>query len=61
MAKRTRKTTTARTPVALLLRTHERCREGMHLWCPGTVGRNRRHACLCECHKGVATRLRAAR
>jgi hypothetical protein len=56
-----RKTTAAGQPVTLFSRTHARCREGMHLWCPGTVGRNRRQACLCECHKGVATKLRAAR
>jgi hypothetical protein len=47
--------------VTVLSRIHIQCREGMHLACPGTVGRRTKQACLCECHKGRTTRLRVAR
>jgi hypothetical protein len=50
-----------RTPVTVLVRVHARCREGMHLWCPGTIGRRRPQACLCPCHKGETSKLRVAR
>jgi hypothetical protein len=49
------------TPVTKLLRVHVRCREGMHLACPGTVGRRTRSDCLCDCHKGIVTTFKAAR
>jgi hypothetical protein len=51
----------ARTPVTVLARIHVQCREGMHIACPGTVGRRTKQECLCGCHKGVITKLRAAR
>jgi hypothetical protein len=52
---------TAQTPVTKLVRTSKPCREELHLWCPGTVGKQRIYACLCPCHKGVVSKLRAAR
>jgi hypothetical protein len=48
---RSRKRAATRTPTTLLGRTHESCRVGLHLWCPGTAGKTDK-ACLCACHTG---------
>ena len=43
----------AQIPVTLLERTHESCKGGLHLWCPGVVVRGKRsNDCLCGCHAG---------
>ena len=46
-------------PTTLLARIHGRCKDGMHLWCPGTVGRRTPQNCLCECHKGARVQFEA--
>ena len=51
---------TASIPTTVLSRIHARCQDGMHLWCPGTVGRKTPQACLCGCHKGVRVKHQAA-
>jgi hypothetical protein len=47
--------------ITVLTRIHEACQHGMHIACPGTVGTRRPQDCLCDCHKGVVPKLRAAR
>jgi hypothetical protein len=57
-----RKTPAEVTPVTKLVRTHDLCLDGLHLWCPGVVeGRKRSQDCLCPCHQGQTANLRAAR
>jgi hypothetical protein len=56
---RSRRRATSRTPVTVLTRIHVACREGMHIACPGTVGKERPQDCLCDCHKGRKVPLKA--
>jgi hypothetical protein len=59
---RPRRRAAAVAPVTKLVRTSQFCQDELHLWCDGTVpGHRHTHECLCECHKGMSQRLRAAR